>query len=91
MKTIHTFALFAGCNVAAGAFGAESVPLEKIKEKAKTCAACHGEDGNAAASAMYPRPSVMLGTKVFETPIARNAPARPESSPLVMTAPYRIR
>ena len=55
MKTIHTFALFAGCVVAAGAFGAESVPLEKIKEKAKTCAACHGEDGNAAASAMYPR------------------------------------
>jgi cytochrome c553 len=55
MKTIHTFALLAGCFVAAGAFAAEAVPLEKIKEKAKTCAACHGEDGNAAASAMYPR------------------------------------
>src|SRR5947199_10787591 len=27
-----------------------------------------------------------VGTNVFETPIARNAPARPESSPLEITA-----
>ncbi|MEP6938909.1 MAG: c-type cytochrome [Rudaea sp.] len=36
---------------------AESIPPEKVKEKAATCAACHGPDGNAAteAQAMYPR------------------------------------
>jgi len=55
MKNIHTTALFAACFVAASAFGAESIPLEKIQEKAKTCAACHGEDGNATAGAIYPR------------------------------------
>lgn len=55
MKMIKTLALLASFGIAATAFGAEEVPLEKVKEKAKTCAACHGEDGNASASAMYPR------------------------------------
>jgi len=50
-----TIAFLIGCCFAATAFGAESIPVEKIKEKAKTCAACHGEDGNATASAIYPR------------------------------------
>jgi cytochrome c553 len=36
---------------------AESIPPEKVKEKAATCAACHGADGNSgsAAQAAYPR------------------------------------
>ena len=36
---------------------AESIPPEKVKEKAATCAACHGADGNSGteAQAMYPR------------------------------------
>lgn len=36
---------------------AESIPPEKVKEKAATCAACHGADGNSAteAQAQYPR------------------------------------
>ncbi len=55
MKNIHTIAVFAAYFVAASAFGAESIPLDQIKEKAKTCAACHGDDGNASASALYPR------------------------------------
>jgi cytochrome c553 len=53
MKTI-AIALLAAGSFATSTLAAE-VPLEKIKEKAKTCAACHGEDGNAAANAMYPR------------------------------------
>ena|SRR5215468_6003840 len=55
MKMTKTLVLVAACSLAATAFGAESIPAEKIKEKAKTCAACHGEDGNAAASSQYPR------------------------------------
>ena len=36
---------------------AETIPAEKVKEKAATCAACHGADGNAGtdAQAAYPR------------------------------------
>jgi len=36
---------------------AETIPPEKVKEKAATCGACHGPDGNAAteAQALYPR------------------------------------
>jgi cytochrome c553 len=34
---------------------AADLPHEKIEEKAKTCAACHGVDGNAATDAQYPR------------------------------------
>jgi cytochrome c553 len=55
MKKTLFIALYAACLVATSAFAAESVPLEKIKEKAKTCAACHGEDGNATANGLYPR------------------------------------
>ena len=55
MKNILTIALTAAAFVAAGTCSAESISAEKIKEKAKTCAACHGEDGNAAANPMYPR------------------------------------
>jgi cytochrome c553 len=50
-----TFALIAACGFAATASGAETIPAEKIQEKAKTCAACHGEDGNATANGQYPR------------------------------------
>jgi len=50
-----TIVLLIACSFSAAAFGAASEPLEKIKEKAKTCAACHGEDGNATANGMYPR------------------------------------
>jgi cytochrome c553 len=55
MTKILSIALLAACSVATSAFSAESIPLEKIKEKAKTCAACHGEDGNATANGQYPR------------------------------------
>ena len=55
MKNILTIALTAAAFVAAGTCSAESISAEKIKEKAKTCAACHGEDGNATANPMYPR------------------------------------
>jgi cytochrome c553 len=36
---------------------AEGIPPEKVKEKAATCAACHGADGDSAtpAQAQYPR------------------------------------
>lgn len=36
---------------------AETIPPEKVKEKAKTCAACHGDDGNSStpAQSQYPR------------------------------------
>ena len=54
MKKTIAIALLAAGSFATSALAAE-VPLEKIKEKAKTCAACHGEDGNAAANPMYPR------------------------------------
>jgi cytochrome c553 len=55
MKKVSPFVLLAACAFAASAFGAETIPLEKIQEKAKTCAACHGPDGNASISALYPR------------------------------------
>jgi len=55
MKITKTLVLLAACGFAATAFGAETIPLETIKLKAKTCAACHGEDGNATANAQYPR------------------------------------
>jgi hypothetical protein len=55
MKKILTIALIAASFVAAGTCSAETISAEQIKEKTKTCAACHGEDGNAAASALYPR------------------------------------
>ena len=54
MKKTIAIALLAAGSFATSTIAAE-VPLEKIKEKAKTCAACHGEDGNAAANPMYPR------------------------------------
>ena len=38
----------------ASAFAADSLPLEKVQEKARTCSACHGPDGNGI-SPMYPR------------------------------------
>lgn len=46
--------LLIACGFGASAFAAESVSLEKIQEKAKTCAACHGADGNST-SPIYPR------------------------------------
>jgi len=55
MKKILTLALTAVALVVAGTCSAESISPDKIKEKAKTCAACHGDDGNAAASPLYPR------------------------------------
>ena len=54
MKTTIAIALLAAGSFAMNALAAE-IPAEKVQEKAKTCAACHGEDGNAAANAMYPR------------------------------------
>lgn len=56
MKQI--IALIAACGLLlANIASAESIPPEKVKEKAQTCAACHGPDGNAAtdAQAQYPR------------------------------------
>jgi len=55
MKMIQTICLLAACSFATGAAGAETISAEAIQAKAKTCAACHGEDGNASASPMYPR------------------------------------
>jgi cytochrome c553 len=54
MKMIQTLCLIAACGVATSAAGAETVSPEQIQAKAKTCAACHGPDGNAP-SAIYPR------------------------------------
>jgi cytochrome c553 len=50
-------ALLAACSMLAGLAQAESIPPEKVKEKALTCAACHGADGLAGtdAQAQYPR------------------------------------
>ena len=55
MKITQTLVLAAACGLATTAIGAEAVSPEQIKAKAATCAACHGVDGNAAASAQYPR------------------------------------
>jgi cytochrome c553 len=52
-----TFALMIACGLLLGCAHAETIPPEKVKEKAATCAACHGADGNAGteAQAQYPR------------------------------------
>ena len=50
----NTIALLVGCAFAGGAFAAAPVSSAQIQEKAKTCAACHGADGNATAP-IYPR------------------------------------
>ncbi|MFT3792367.1 MAG: cytochrome c [Rudaea sp.] len=42
------------CGFALATAHAQPIPLEKVKEKAATCAACHGADGNAS-TALYPR------------------------------------
>ena len=47
MKKTIAIALLAAGSFATSALAAE-VPLEKIKEKAKTCAACHGDDGKGS-------------------------------------------
>ena len=49
-----TLAFLAGCVVAANAAAAAPITPEQIQEKAKTCAACHGPDGNSTA-VIYPR------------------------------------
>lgn len=50
-----TFAFLVGCClVAANAVAAPSITPEQVQEKAKTCAACHGPDGNSTAP-IYPR------------------------------------
>lgn len=51
-------ALFAACGLLlANVSSAETIPPEKVKEKAQTCAACHAADGNAGTEAQgqYPR------------------------------------
>ena len=50
-------ALLIVCGLAMNLAHAESIPPEKVKEKAATCAACHGADGNAdtPAQSLYPR------------------------------------
>jgi len=52
-----TIALLSVCSLAYGVAHAETIPLEKVKEKAATCAACHGADGNSdtPAQSQYPR------------------------------------
>jgi cytochrome c553 len=50
--------LLVACGLVFGvAHAAETIPLEKVKEKAATCAACHGADGNSStpAQSQYPR------------------------------------
>lgn len=42
------------CGLAANAANAESITPEQVKQKAQTCAACHGADGNGTTS-QYPR------------------------------------
>jgi cytochrome c553 len=50
-------ALLSVCGLAYGVAHAEPIPPEKVKEKAATCAACHGADGNSdtPAQSQYPR------------------------------------
>ena len=50
-------ALLSVCGLAYGVAHAETIPPEKVKEKAATCAACHGADGNSdtPAQSQYPR------------------------------------
>ncbi len=47
-------ALLLACGLAANIVNAESIPPEKVKEKAQTCAACHAADGNGTTG-QYPR------------------------------------
>ncbi|MGH8123931.1 MAG: c-type cytochrome [Rudaea sp.] len=47
-------ALLLACGLVANAANAESISPDKVKEKAQTCAACHGADGNGTTS-QYPR------------------------------------
>ena len=56
MKLITTLSIACAMILSATA-AAETIPPEKVKEKAATCAACHGPDGNAGteAQAQYPR------------------------------------
>lgn len=54
MNVLHTFAIACGLALTTVA-SAETIPPEKVKEKAATCAACHGPDGNAGTDAQYPR------------------------------------
>ena len=49
-----TIAFVAACAFAAAASAAPTASPEQIQEKAKTCAACHGADGNST-TAIYPR------------------------------------
>lgn len=50
-------ALLAVCGLVLNVAHAEKIPPEKVKEKAATCAACHGADGNSGtpAQSQYPR------------------------------------
>ncbi len=55
MKPAFTIPLFVvAASFATHVFAAD-LPQAKIEEKAKTCAACHGADGNATTDAQYPR------------------------------------
>ncbi len=53
----QTIALAAACGLLMNLANAQTIAPEKVKEKAATCAACHGADGNAGtdAQAQYPR------------------------------------
>jgi cytochrome c553 len=55
MKSIFVIATLA-CGISVGASAAESgaAPGKSAEELSKTCAACHGADGNAT-TAQYPR------------------------------------
>ena len=50
-------ALLVVCGLVLNVAHAEKIPPEKVKEKAATCAACHGADGNSdtPAQSQYPR------------------------------------
>lgn len=49
-----TIVLLIGAAFTTSAFAAAPLTQEQIQEKAKTCAACHGPDGNSTAP-IYPR------------------------------------
>jgi len=51
------FALLTVCGLVLNVAHAETIPPEKVKEKAATCAACHGVNGNSdsPAQSQYPR------------------------------------
>lgn len=50
-------ALLVVCGLTFNFAHAETIPPEKVKEKAATCAACHGANGNSdtPAQSQYPR------------------------------------